>query len=327
MDTASLGIDARSLDQLRKTAGEDPREAVREAAEQFEALFMRQLLKTMRASIPENSLTNGPGGKMAREMLDDQLTASLVGQPGGLSETLVKHLSRYIPGDQDPEITGQPDNQAAIPSLLSFRQSAFAARITTPTEAADAPLNETADGSVSIGRMPSALVASLSSATTPEATTREAQFVQRLWEHASAAEKATGVPAAFILGQAALESGWGRGEMRHPDGRPAHNLFGIKAGSRWTGPTVDVTTTEFIDGKKTRQVERFRAYESYEDSYNDWVGLITQHPRYQEVMNQATTAEDFAKGLQSAGYATDPRYAEKLNRVIQRTVQLQAEFV
>ncbi len=320
MDTASLGIDARSLDKLRKSAGENPREAVRQAAEQFEALFMRQLLKTMRASIPENSLTNGPGGKMAREMLDDQLTASMVGQPGGLSETLVKHLSRYIPGDQEPEIASRDK----IPSLLNFRQSPATARTAT---AAQNDAQSALPGAVSFGSMPSALVDSLTSATAPVATTPEARFVQRLWDHARAAEESTGVPAAFILGQAALESGWGRGEMRHPDGRPAHNLFGIKAGSRWTGPTVDVTTTEFIDGKKTRQVERFRAYESYEESFNDWVGLMTQHPRYQDVLNRAATAEEFAKGLQSAGYATDPNYAEKLNRVIQRTVQLQAEFV
>lgn len=320
MDTASLGIDARSLDKLRKSAGENPREAVRQAAEQFEALFMRQLLKTMRASIPENSLTNGPGGKMAREMLDDQLTASIVGQPGGLSETLIKHLSRYIPGDQEPEIASREQ----IPSLLNFRQSPTIARTATP---AQTDTQAAVPGGVSFSRMPSALVDSLTSATAPVATTPEAKFVQRLWDHARAAEESTGVPAAFILGQAALESGWGRGEMRHPDGRPAHNLFGIKAGSRWTGPTVDITTTEFIDGKKTRQVERFRAYESYEDSFNDWVGLMTQHPRYQDVLNRAATAEEFARGLQSAGYATDPNYAEKLNRVIQRTVQLQAEFV
>ncbi|MGH1360148.1 MAG: flagellar assembly peptidoglycan hydrolase FlgJ [Burkholderiaceae bacterium] len=324
MDTASLGIDSRSLDKLRKSAGENPREAVRQAAEQFEALFMRQLLKTMRASIPENSLTNGPGGKMAQEMLDDQLTASMVGQPGGLSETLVKHLSRYMPEGESTEIASQRN----VPSILNFRQGAPAAANAPGRSGSQSAQAVSSPGSgVSFSRMPSALVDSLTASRAPVATTPEAKFVQRLWEHASAAEQATGVPAAFILGQAALESGWGRGEMHHPDGRPAHNLFGIKAGSRWTGETVDITTTEFIDGKKTRQVERFRAYESYEESFNDWVGLMTRHPRYQGVLSQAGTAEEFARGLQSAGYATDPQYADKLNRVIQKTVQLQAEFV
>ena len=56
-----------------------------------------------------------------------------------------------------------------------------------------------------------------------------------MWPAAQAAERATGVPAAFIVGQAALESGWGRKELVHPDGSTAHNLFGIKAGASWKG--------------------------------------------------------------------------------------------
>lgn len=329
MDTSSLSIDTRSLDKLRKTAADNPRDAAKAAAEQFEALFMQQLLKTMRASIPKSGFTDSAGEKMAQEMLDAQLTASMVGQPGGLGETLVKHLSRYMPEGTEVELS----EPAGVPSLLSFRPSSSgvpsvtsAGGVTTGAGSDQSTSSLFGSGSdVSVGGLPSALLESLATGLPPEPTTNEGRFVTRLWPHARAAEQATGVPAAFVLGQAALESGWGQHEILHADGSPAHNLFGIKAGSRWQGETVDVMTTEYIDGKKTRQVERFRAYESYEASFNDWIGLMTRHPRYQDVLRQAESSKGFAQGLQAAGYATDPNYAEKLHRVIEKTIQLQKE--
>jgi len=325
MDSSGLGVDARSLDSLRRSAGENPREAVRQAAEQFEALFMRQLLKTMRASIPQGGITGSAGEKMAQEMLDDRLSTQMVGQPGGLTDTLVKHLSHYMPDGKTPEVMA-PDG---VPSLLSFRTNRGASLAGSTIDQArinpGSPALNTRE--ISSNNMPVALAASLAAGKGAQPTTPEGHFVDRLWDHAKAAERETGVPAPFILGQAALESGWGKGEMRHADGRPAHNLFGIKAGSRWEGETVEVMTTEYINGKKTRMVDRFRAYDSYEASFNDWIKLMTRHPRYENVLRNAASPESFAQGLQSAGYATDPAYADKLERVIQRTIQLQKELV
>src|SRR5690606_24746784 len=106
------------------------------------------------------------------------------------------------------------------------------------------------------------------------------EFVNRLWPHALEASRATGIAPHFILGQAALESGWGRSEIRMPDGSPSHNLFGVKAGRGWQGPTVDVTTTEYVNGVPVKTVERFRAYGSYAEAFKDYANLLAANPRY-----------------------------------------------
>lgn len=125
-----------------------------------------------------------------------------------------------------------------------------------------------------------------------------------------------------MLGQAALESGWGKRELRAADGTPSHNLFGIKAGSNWAGQVVEAVTTEYVNGVAHKTVEKFRAYHSYADAFRDYANLLRTNPRYAEVLAQAAgglDADGFALGLQRAGYATDPSYADKLIRIIKNT--------
>ncbi len=140
-------------------------------------------------------------------------------------------------------------------------------------------------------------------------------FVDRMRPHAQQASRDSGIPAHLILGQAALESGWGRREIRNADGSDSHNLFGIKAGKDWKGQVAEVTTTEYRDGVVHRQVERFRAYDSYAEGFRDYARLLGSDPRYADVLRQKD-AQGFALALQRAGYATDPVYADKLARVI-----------
>lgn len=150
-----------------------------------------------------------------------------------------------------------------------------------------------------------------------------AGFVQ---QHTQAAEKAaaeTGIPAQFMLAQAALETGWGKREIIGADGSNSHNLFGIKAGSQWQGPTVDVSTTEYIGGHPRKVVQKFRAYANEAESFADYARLMKNSPRYANVVAAGSDARNFAQGLQKAGYATDPAYAEKLAKVINTTARLQ----
>jgi flagellar protein FlgJ len=132
---------------------------------------------------------------------------------------------------------------------------------------------------------------------------------------ANAAAQETGVPASFLIAHAALETGWGRSEPRSSDGRASYNLFGIKAGRNWTGDSVEASTTEYVQGIPQRRTERFRAYGSYAEAFRDYAQLLTTNPRYANVIG-AQDASRFARGLQAAGYATDPAYASKLERVI-----------
>ena len=154
-----------------------------------------------------------------------------------------------------------------------------------------------------------------------------AGFVEQHAAAARAAEAETGIPAAFMVSQAALETGWGRREIRHADGSPAFNLFGIKAGGSWRGPVAEITTTEYENGRPQKVVQKFRAYGSYAESFADYARLMKSSPRYEGVLAGARRRDDaanaFAQGLQRAGYATDPAYADKLARVINTTLRLQ----
>ena len=141
-------------------------------------------------------------------------------------------------------------------------------------------------------------------------------FQEKLGADAEAASKATGVPAKFMLGQAALESGWGKREIKNADGSASHNLFGIKAGAGWNGKVVNAVTTEYVNGVPQTRVEKFRAYDSYADGFKDYAKLLANNPRYEKVLASAGDASKFAHGLQKAGYATDPHYATKLSRII-----------
>ena len=150
-----------------------------------------------------------------------------------------------------------------------------------------------------------------------------AGFVQQHQAAAEAAQAKSGIPAAFMVSQAALETGWGRKEIRHADGAPSFNLFGIKAGAGWNGQVAEVQTTEYINGKAQKVLAKFRAYGSYAESFADYAKLMSDSPRYKPVVAHADSAAGFAQGLQRAGYATDPAYADKLSRVINTTLRLQ----
>jgi flagellar protein FlgJ len=147
-------------------------------------------------------------------------------------------------------------------------------------------------------------------------------FMDRFASHAQEASKASGLPANYMLGQAALETGWGRKEIKAADGTPSFNLFGIKASPNWTGKVVNATTTEYVNGVMQTSVEKFRAYDSYADSFRDFAGMISSSPRFRGVMSQLEAPASYANAIASSGYATDPQYAKKLNKVIDQIIKL-----
>jgi flagellar protein FlgJ len=202
------------------------------------------------------------------------------------------------------KMTGMPGglSEAIIRQLEKQMGAADASKTAAPASAAGAA------GSASDGRKLSA----------------SEKFVLDHQEAAKAASASSGIPAAHILGQAALETGWGKRVIKTADGQDSHNLFGIKATNGWTGKVAEVTTTEYIGGQPRKVTAKFRAYDSFEDAFKDHAKLLTQGKRYQATaVAQADTAKGFASGLQKAGYATDPGYADKLTRVINTTLRLQ----
>lgn len=158
----------------------------------------------------------------------------------------------------------------------------------------------------------------LAAAAQPGNPSAVQHFQTQMSAHAQEAAQLTGLPATFILGQAALESGWGRRQIVAADGAPSHNLFGIKAGVSWHGKVAETTTTEYVDGVPQKVLQKFRAYDSYADAFRDYAALLRRSPRYEQVIANGQTLTGFSEGLQKAGYATDPHYADKLSRVIQQ---------
>jgi len=173
-------------------------------------------------------------------------------------------------------------------------------------------------------RIPSVTTAAAAAPAGSASLAQTGGFVNRIWNHAVDAARSIGVPPQFMVGQAALESGWGKHEIRTADGGASHNLFGVKAGRGWNGPSVEKTTTEFVNGVAQKTTAKFRVYSSYGEAFKDYAKLIGGNPRYAGVLSQAQDARGFARGLQQAGYATDPAYADKLVRVINSTTLRQS---
>lgn len=287
---SDLAIDGRGLDAIKREAKAAPDKALKSAAQQFEAVFMQMLMKSMRDAIPSSDLMAGTDTKMYTSMLDQELVGRMgKGKGLGIADMIVKQLERT---------QKKPGEGAAAPEVS----------IKMPSGTREA-----------LQRLSGATGAVKGAAGAADAQT----FVDKMLPHANEAASATGVPARFILGQAALESGWGKREIRNADGTSAHNLFGVKAGKNWTGATVDVTTTEYVDGVARKVVEKFRAYGSYAEGFADYARMLASSPRYADVVKGSRDASSFAWGLQQAGYATDPAYAEKLTRVINHTLALQ----
>lgn len=282
LPTGGVGLDARGLETLKARARDDPKSVAREAARQFEAVFLNQVLKQMRAALPGGDPLSSNATKLQTELFDQQLSERLAQRGTGLGAQIARHLERVL-GAQQPA-----GARAAAPATLAAPLA-----LAAPTRVASA-------------------------AATPAATPApRSDFVDRIGAFAEDAARLLRVPPSFVIGQAALESAWGAREIRSVGGEPSHNLFGIKAGASWNGATVEAVTTEVIGGVARKVVQRFRAYESYAEGFADYAKLLAG--RYAAAVG-APDASAFARGIAQGGYATDPAYAAKLERTIASVV-------
>ena len=299
-----LTADARSLNALKADAGRSTPESIRETAKQFESLFMRELIKSMREATQKTGMLDNPGTDLGTDLYDQQLSVSMSGQKGGLGDLIAKQLATQMGVELSSGNDGIPDTLA----LASSASLSSLPRTSSDPAANARKLSSALDGV----------------ATKPKRAPTESQanFVRQHSEVANRIEAATGIPAGFMIGQAGHETGWGKFEIKVKGGQPSFNLFGIKAGASWKGKVAEVTTTEYVDGVAQKKVAKFRAYGSYEEAFNDYARLISESPRYEKVRTQGKTAQSFAAGLQKAGYATDPEYAAKLSRAINTTLHL-----
>ncbi|CCP08040.1 flagellar assembly peptidoglycan hydrolase FlgJ [Erwinia amylovora] len=281
--------DLRSLDALKLKAANNGPQALKAAAQQMEGLFVQMMLKSMRdASIKDDAL-HSPATDMYTSMHDQQLAQDIAQKSQlGFAEMIVRQMG----------------GESASP----------AANIAAPVAASWSSL---ADGL----RPSSAKAAAVPQASPINAASVQGSssqpFIQRLLRPALQAAQSSGIHPHLILAQAALESGWGKREIPSSDGKPSHNLFGIKASADWQGKTTEITTTEYRNGSPHKVKAAFRVYDSYTEALTDYSRLLSNNPRYRHVA-QSTSAEQGAHALQAGGYATDPAYASKLKSIIQQ---------
>jgi len=287
--SGKLALDANSLNKLKLSAKDNSPEAIKQVATQFESIFVNMMLKSMRDASPQDGPFDNEQSRTFTAMLDQQLSQNIAAKGIGLADVLAKQLSKtgYDSNAESGslDIGNSPDISAPDLSVLKNLLN-------------KQPVRDT----------PSASSTSLD----PDS------FEAKMSDAANEASQATGIPSSYILGHAALESGWGKREIKAADGQTSYNLFGIKATANWTGKTVDAHTTEYIHGVKQSKVEKFRAYDSYADAFKDFGNLMRNNPRYSNVLNNLQDGTSYAKAVQAAGYATDPDYATKLSQVIKK---------
>jgi peptidoglycan hydrolase FlgJ len=291
-----LSLDVQGVDALRRTVHSSPQEGMKQASKQFEVMFLQMMLKSMREATPSEGMFSSSQEKTYTAMLDQQLSQNLSGRGLGLAEAMLTQLSRAMGGEAAALSGGGP---------LSLQPGALAPKTAPVLQATpDLSFYEAATAQ-----------ATLSRSVLPQAHVE--QFVTRMLPAAQRASQASGVPAQLIMAQAALESGWGRREIRAEDGTPSHNLFGIKADKSWKGPVAETTTTEYVNGVAQKTRATFRAYGSYDEAFTDYAKFLVTNPRYTNVLSARDPAEA-AHGLQRAGYATDPEYGGKLVRIMKQ---------
>jgi len=313
LDTNSLVLEGKALSDLKLAAKQDPTQSIKVVAKQFEAMFLNMLTKSMRGATDGNSLFDNNETRLYTEMLDQQFAQKIAAGKGlGLADMLVQQLTRNQAGP--PPI----ETSAPMPIKKTFPTQAFTQGL--PGSAlTPLPLPPKDDAAKLFNVSTPQSIATPATPTPEKSAMTPKQFVSQFSSHAASAGRELGVPAHGILAQAALESGWGKREIKQADGSPSYNLFGIKANVQWTGKVAEVTSTEYVNGTPQQRTERFRAYGSYEEAFKDYASLLKSSPRYQAVLN-TNSASRFAQGLQHAGYATDPHYATKLSSIAESSL-------
>jgi peptidoglycan hydrolase FlgJ len=279
-------VDTAGLARLRERIAADDPAALDEAAVQFEALMIATMLASARAAGGGEGILDSETTEQYLDLMDRQVALEVARNGGfGLSKWLAEGVRA----------------EGAVPATVE--------------NSAEAPL-ELLPSTARSGALPFGLQSSsrqVSRRAAREAFDPEtpAAFVETVLPHARRAAEKLGVPAGVLVAQAALETGWGRGAPKFSDGRPAYNVFGIKADAGWKGGKVTRTTLEYVDGAAERRREQFRAYSSLTESFDDYVDLIQSSPRYAPALTAAADPEHYVRALVEAGYATDPRYGNK----------------
>jgi flagellar protein FlgJ len=368
-DQARNALDLNGLNDIREQSragdGEAKKAALTEAAQQFEAIFMKMLLSSMRKAqevLESDSPFNSESTKFYRDMHDQQMAVELSSNGSlGLTDLIVRQLGgddgNFKPSsvlrndgnlkvtdsanpslDRTSEANKDSQHNSLIEKMLAdksqikpdidipFAGNYQAQQISSnPMSSAasqfiirdvDKRTNKVSGQAESVNN---------STALLSHSFDEPKDFVTALIEPAQKVQKTLGVPFEVVIAQAALETGWGQKMIKDQDGGSSNNLFNIKADSRWAGDKITKDTLEFEQGAMIKKSEPFRTYQSLTDSVDDYINFLSTSERYQDALQDSGNVEHFLQGLQKAGYATDPQYADKILGTLKTVTNLLAK--
>ncbi|WP_324733910.1 flagellar assembly peptidoglycan hydrolase FlgJ [Pseudomonas paeninsulae] len=354
--------DLNRLNQFK--LGGDSEKNIRKVAQEFESLFLNEMLKAMRSAnevFAEGNFMNSNESKTYQDMHDQQLSVTLSNNQNGigLADVLVRQMSQlkdagsrpnpFAQVDQPvPSAPSKPlakvDSSRDDSSLLNQRRLSLPGRLSdrmmvgiVPTAGAVTaqPLAQNdwmaakafaapADKALSLNGADAISGRRLAQVPGKTAFASKDEFIAAMLPMAEQAAEKIGVDARYLVAQAALETGWGKSIIRQQDGTSSHNLFGIKSHNSWDGESARVMTTEYQGGKAVKEAASFRAYDSYAHSFEDYVSFLQSNGRYEKALDATQNPEQFARELQKAGYATDPQYARKVAQIARQMSTYQA---
>lgn len=323
--TAQSGLvsDPATLGSLQKATRTNDPAALESTARAFESLLTGQMIKQMRASSSGGGLFDSEQTKLYQDLYDQQ-TASVLSQGEGLGlrKVLMRQLAPSVANTSGNSTVARNPATLRLPErnpwLIPQRRQQVDAAAPTNTEptANQSSLFKRTSRSTAIPALPAG-----TQAQWPPRS--PAEFVSYLKPYAQQAAQTLGMDTDVLLAQSALETGWGKHIPRRADGSSTFNLFGIKADRSWDGDKVAVGTLEYRNGVAQREQAKFRAYETPAHAFIDYVAFLRRNPRYGNAL-ASSNGEDFIRGLQKAGYATDPRYAAKVLGIRDRFANLNA---
>ena len=291
---AGIYTNVQGLDELRANVKKNPNAAKKEVSHQFEAILVQMMLKSMRDANKSfaSDLASNDQMDFYQDLFDKQLSIALSKHGIGIAAAIERNI------DDHNLVSKSPDEVADVAE--------------TPEMLLDTTHSQTTHAA------PSTAVAQN---TTPPAPPEKASFdtpesfIKHLWPMAKYAAKAIGASPEILIAQAALETNWGKKILPSNQSSSSYNLFNIKADGKWTQKTTAMDSLEERNGILVKEKSNFRSYESFKDSFQDYIRLLQQNSRYSDAVKHAPDPQKFAHALQNAGYATDSNYADKILKI------------
>ncbi len=293
-DKAMIYNDVNQLNSLKHSKYNN-REGLKNVAKQFEALYLNMMMQSMRKAErvwSEDSLFSSKETQFYEDMMDNQLSVNLSQERGiGLADMIIKQFDRFVTNGRKDE----PQVQDNIPQSVKAPIRKDEISTADPIAA-----QETQEGKF----------------------LNPMDFVSALLPISKKVVRGLGISPKLLIAQAALETGWGKYPILTEQGHNSFNLFGIKSTVGWLGEQAQVLTREFKkDIQESIPIQAsFRVYQNYQDAFLDYLKLIKNNPRYEKAWQVRNNDSAYLSEIQSAGYATDPEYANKINNILNSPV-------